>query len=150
MRGERLLRQCVRGAVLGGAERITQSGDDQGADGLRIAEPELGLGRMNVHVDFMRRKRQEQREHRMAPVGQEVAAARPAPASSLSRTGLLFTTRYWARPFGWCNVGRPAKPSTAAAPCAPHTGNASATNSSPRMLAKTRQPMFEQSGGLEP
>ena len=67
MRGERLLRQCVRGAVLGGAERITQSGDDQGADGLRIAEPELGLGRMNVHVDFMGRKRQEQREHRMTP-----------------------------------------------------------------------------------
>ncbi len=74
--GERLLRQRRRGTVPGLAKRLSQPGDEQRAHGLRIAESELGLGRVHVHVDLVGRHRQEQREHRVAAIRHEVAIGR--------------------------------------------------------------------------
>ena len=71
--GQRLLGQARRGAVLRAAKRLVQGGDDQGAHRLRIAESELGLGRMHVHVDLIGWQREEERKHGMPPVGHEVA-----------------------------------------------------------------------------
>ena len=70
---QRLLGQARRGAVLRAAKCLMQCGDDQGAHRLRIAESELGLGRMHVHVDLVGRQREEERKHGMPPVGHEVA-----------------------------------------------------------------------------
>ena len=59
--------------MLRAAKRLMQRGDDQGAHRLRIAESELGLGRMHVHVDLVGRQGEEERKHGMPPVGHEVA-----------------------------------------------------------------------------
>ena len=59
--------------MAGGAERIPERAYQERADGVGIAEPELGLGGMDVHVDLLRRHRQEETEHGIAAVWHEVA-----------------------------------------------------------------------------
>ncbi len=147
--GNRLLGQACRGTVLGAAKGLMQCGDDQRANGLRIAEPELGLGRMHIHVDLVGRQREEERKHGMPPVRHEVAiAAAHGAGQSLSRTGLPLTTRrYCPRLFGRWRVASPAKPSTAIDPRAARTGNASVTKSSPRMRPRRGRPWSSRPGG---
>ena len=70
---ERRLRERRRCAVPRGLERLLERRDDERAHGVRIAEPELALGRMHVHVDLVRRQVEEQSEHRIAALRHEVA-----------------------------------------------------------------------------
>ena len=57
--------------------RLVESGadsaNDKAAHGRRVAETDLGLGRMDVHVDLFERHRQEQGCDRVAVAGDEVA-----------------------------------------------------------------------------
>jgi hypothetical protein len=61
-----------RGPVPGPGQRVAQAADDQAADQRRIAEPHLGLGRVDVHVDVGGSMLDEQGRRRMAVAGQEV------------------------------------------------------------------------------
>ena len=51
---------------------MAQARNDEAADEGRIAEPHLGLGRVDVDIDFLGRDLQEQRQHRMAIARQHV------------------------------------------------------------------------------
>ena len=59
-----------------GAERVPERADDERADAVRIAESELGLGGMDVHVHLLGRQRQEQGQHGIAPLRHEIAIGR--------------------------------------------------------------------------
>ena len=59
-----------------GAERLPERADDQRAHAVGIAESKFGLGRVDIHVDLLRRQRQEQRQHGIAPVRHEIAVGR--------------------------------------------------------------------------
>ena len=56
----------------GGGERIAQRADDQTAHQCGVAEPYLGLGRMNIDVDLLRWPIDEQRDHRVAVAGEHI------------------------------------------------------------------------------
>ena len=71
-RGERGGGDRRRGAMPGGGERVAQGADDQAAHQRRVAEPHLGLGRMDVDVDLVRRAVEKQRDHRMAVAREHV------------------------------------------------------------------------------
>jgi hypothetical protein len=65
--------------VAGLVERAAQAGDDHAADQRRIAEADLGLGGVDVHVDLIGRHVDEQRDHRMAIARQHRPHRRRAP-----------------------------------------------------------------------
>ena len=58
--------------MAGGGERMAQAPDDQAAHQARIAEPDLGLGRVDVDVDIGRVEFHIERGQRVAVAGQEV------------------------------------------------------------------------------
>ncbi len=65
--------RCVgrlRAAPVAGRKRLAQPGDDEPAHPGGIAEADFGLGRVDVDVDVLGRKLEEQRQHRM-PVARE-------------------------------------------------------------------------------
>ena len=57
-------------------KRITERADQQRAHSIGVAEPELRLGGMDVHVHLLGRQRQEQRKHGIAALRQEIAIGR--------------------------------------------------------------------------
>ncbi len=61
-----------RGTDAGGRQRLADGTDDQPAHQARIAEANVGLGRMHVDVDEGRIDLEEQRGHRMAVAWQNV------------------------------------------------------------------------------
>ena len=69
-----------RRAVPGGGQRVAQRHDDQPAHRCGVAEPHLGLRRVDVDVDVLRRPVDKQRDHRVAVAGEHIlvgAADRP-------------------------------------------------------------------------
>ncbi len=56
----------------GGGQRVAQRPDDQPAHQCGIAEPHLGLGRMDVDVDLLGWPIDEQRDHRVAVAGEHI------------------------------------------------------------------------------
>ncbi len=56
----------------GGGQRVAQRADDQPAHQCGVAEPHLGLGRMDIDVDLLRRPIDEQRDHRVAVAGEHI------------------------------------------------------------------------------
>ena len=78
----------ARGAALAFlVERVAQAADDQPAHRRRIAEADLGLGRVDVDVDLLERDVEEQGGDRMAVAGdagrdRRRAARRPAAGPS--------------------------------------------------------------------
>ncbi len=58
--------------MAGGGQGVAQAADDQAAHQGRIAEPDLGLGRVDVDVDEQRVDLEEQHRRRVAVAGQEV------------------------------------------------------------------------------
>ena len=61
----------MAGCVQRGRERV----DDERAHEGRIAEAHLGLRRVHVNVDLVRRQRNEQRKQRVTPARHEVAVS---------------------------------------------------------------------------
>ena len=59
--------------MTGALQRVAQRADEQAAHAAGVAEADLGLGRVDVDVDIARAKLDEQREQRIAAVGQEIA-----------------------------------------------------------------------------
>ena len=57
---------ALRAALVARRQRAAQARDDEAAHALCIAEPHLGLGGVDVHVDFFCRQVEEQRQHRVA------------------------------------------------------------------------------------
>ena len=74
--GKGRLRERGCGAMTRRAERVSERTDDQRAHAIGIPKPQLGLGGMDVHVDLLRRQRQEQRQHGIASVRHEIAIGR--------------------------------------------------------------------------
>ena len=62
----------------GSAECIAQRADNQSAHQCRIAEPHLGLGGMDIDVDFVRRPVEKQRDNRVAVADEHVTVCRLA------------------------------------------------------------------------
>ena len=58
-------------------QSAAEAADHQRPHRGRIAEPQLGLGRMHVHVQLVRRNGQVQRQHGMPPGGDHVAIGDP-------------------------------------------------------------------------
>ena len=58
--------------MAGGGERGAQRAHDQAAHDAGVAEADLGLGGMDVDVDHLGRRLEEQRHHRMAVARQEI------------------------------------------------------------------------------
>jgi hypothetical protein len=67
-------------ALAFGVERCAEPADDQPPHGLRIAEPDFGLGRVNVDVDLVSRDLDEQRRNRVAVACEQVAIGRTKSA----------------------------------------------------------------------
>ena len=59
--------------MAGGAERVPERADQERTHGVGVAEPELGLGRMDVHVNLLGRDAEEQGHHGIASLRQEIA-----------------------------------------------------------------------------
>ena len=57
-------------------QRLAQGPGQQAAHATGIAEAHLGLGRVHVDVDLARRHRHEQRQQRVARLGDQVAVGR--------------------------------------------------------------------------
>ncbi len=56
----------------GGGERVAQRPDDQTAHQGGVAEPHLGLRRVNIDVDLLGWAIDEQRDHRVAVAGEHI------------------------------------------------------------------------------
>ena len=56
---------------------MLERADDEPAHEARLAEPHLGLGRMDIHVDRLGRQVEEQRQHRVTVAGEEVLIGAP-------------------------------------------------------------------------
>ena len=69
---ERARRQPRGAARSGRRNRLAEGSDDQRADQHRIAEAHLGLGRMDIDVDHLRRAADEQSGGGMAPAHHQV------------------------------------------------------------------------------
>ena len=69
---QRRRRRALRAAVAGLVERVAQAADDQPADQRRIAEADLGLGRVDVDVDLLAGKVDEQSDDRVAVAGEQI------------------------------------------------------------------------------
>ena len=78
-RGDRRAIGVGGGAAAFAGEAVLQRMHDQRADQTGIAEPHLGLGRMHIGIDLLRRQRHEQRHHRMAVARQIVGIGARAP-----------------------------------------------------------------------
>ncbi len=65
-----------RGAVARRLQRLAQRAGDERAHAARIAEAHLGLARVHVDVDLARGERHEQRQQRIARLGQQIAVGR--------------------------------------------------------------------------
>ena len=92
-------------------ERGAQGTDDQAAHDAGIAEAHLGLGRMDVDVDHLGRRFEEQRHHRMAVARQEilVGAAHRAGQQLVAHRAAV-DEEILVLAVGRLSVGRPAKP----------------------------------------
>ena len=77
--------------MAGGGQGVPQGADDQAADQGRIAEPDLGLGGVDVDVDIERIDVEEEHRRRVTVAGQEVgigAAQSPLKKAVLHRTAV--------------------------------------------------------------
>ena len=78
----------MRAALPGGLKRMAQPRDDKPAHKRRIAKPHFGFGRVDVDVEFLGRKFEEQRQHRVAIARQHIGigpAHRPDQQPVLDR-----------------------------------------------------------------
>src|SRR6185312_13505934 len=66
-----LLARSASPALL--VERVAKAADDEATDRRRVAEPNLGLGRVDVDVHFIERNLEEQRGDRVTVAGDEVS-----------------------------------------------------------------------------
>ena len=69
---QRRIRHRRAGAMARGNQRRAQRAHDQATHDPGVAKPHLGLGRMDVDVDHVGRRLEEQRHHRVAVARQEV------------------------------------------------------------------------------
>ena len=70
-------RRARGGRVDADAEGTGQGRNNQATHRVRAAEADLGLARMDVHIDLIGRQIEEQRHHRMAAMGDDVAERHP-------------------------------------------------------------------------
>ena len=74
---QRFLRQARRGAVSRARQRLAYRPDQKRTHPVGVAEAQFRLGRMHVHIDFLRRNIDEQRDHGIATSRHEIAIGGP-------------------------------------------------------------------------